>query len=103
MARVWPDDVSRIPFWVYTDPDIYRLEQERIFRGPAWSYVALACEIPEPGDFVRTCVGETPVVVVRDKGGEVRVVVNRCAHRGAQFCREPHGNTSTFECPYHQW
>ena len=103
MARVWPDDVSRIPFWVYTDPDLYRLEQERIFRGPAWSYVALGCEIPRPGDFVRTSVGETPVVVVRDKGGAVRVLVNRCAHRGAQLCREPHGSTTTFECPYHQW
>lgn len=103
-ARRWPaEGVSRIPFWLYTDPAIYALEQERIFRGPSWSYVALACEIPESGDFVRTAVGETPVVVVRDKGGELRVVVNRCAHRGAQLCREPHGNTTTFECPYHQW
>jgi salicylate 5-hydroxylase large subunit len=100
----WPDEgVSRIPYWVYTDPEIYRREQERIFRGPSWSYVALACEIPEPGDFTRTSVGETPVVVVRDKGGDIRVVVNRCAHRGAMFCRDPHGNTTTFECPYHQW
>ena len=103
-ARRWPDDgVSRIPYWVYTDPDIYRREQERIFRGPSWSYVALACEIPQPGDFLRTSVGETPVVVVRDRCGEVRVVVNRCAHRGAMFCREPHGNAAKFQCPYHQW
>ncbi len=102
--RHWPDEgVSRIPYWVYADCDVYRLEQERIFRGPSWSYVALGCEIPEAGDFIRTSVGETPVVVVRDKGGGIRVVVNRCAHRGAQFCREPHGNTTTFECPYHQW
>ena len=100
----WPDEgVSRIPYWVYTDPEIYRLEQERIFHGASWSYVALACEIPEPGDFTRTSVGETPVVVVRDKGGAINVVVNRCAHRGAMFCREPHGNTLKFECPYHQW
>jgi len=102
--RRWPDaGVSRIPYWVYTDPDVYRLEQERIFQGPSWSYVALACEIPNPGDFVRTSVGETPVVVVRDRGGEVRCLVNRCAHRGAMFCREPYGNTPKFQCPYHQW
>ena len=100
----WPAaGVSRIPYWVYTDRDVYERELERIFRGPSWSYVALACEIPEPGDFVRSTLGETPVVVVRDRGGDVRVVVNRCAHRGAMFCREPHGNTTKFECPYHQW
>ena len=100
----WPDaGVSRIPYWVYTDREVYEREQARIFRGPSWSYVALACEIPNPGDFVRTSVGETPVVVVRDRGGDVRCVVNRCAHRGAMFCREPHGNTTKFECPYHQW
>ncbi len=100
----WPDEgVSRIPYWVYTDPEIYRREQERIFRGPSWCYVALACEVPGPGDFTRTSVGETPVVVVRDKQGAINVVVNRCAHRGAMFCREPHGTTTTFECPYHQW
>ena len=104
MVRRWPEEgVSRIPYWVYADPEVYRLEQERIFRGPSWSYVALSCEVPEVGDFTRTSVGETPVVVVRDKGGDIRVVVNRCAHRGAQFCREPYGKTSTFECPYHQW
>ncbi len=104
VARRWPDEgVSRIPYWVYVDPELYRLEQERIFGGPSWSYVALSCEIPDVGDFTRTWVGETPVVVVRDRGGGIRVVVNRCAHRGAQFCREPHGNTTTFECPYHQW
>jgi salicylate 5-hydroxylase large subunit len=103
-ARRWPaEGTSRIPYWVYTDPDIYALEQERIFRGPSWSYVALACEIPNVGDFVRTSVGETPVVVSRGKDGAIHVVVNRCAHRGAMFCREPHGNASTFECPYHQW
>jgi salicylate 5-hydroxylase large subunit len=103
-SRRWPDEgVSRIPYWVYTDPEIYGREQARIFRGPSWSYVALACEVPNPGDFVRTSVGETPVVVVRDRGGELRVVVNRCAHRGAMFCREPYGNTTKFECPYHQW
>lgn len=103
-GRRWPrSGVSRVPYWVYTDPEIYGLEQERIFRGRSWSYVALSCEVPEPGDFVRTSVGETPVVVVRDKTGDLHVVVNRCAHRGAQVCREPRGNRTTFECPYHQW
>jgi salicylate 5-hydroxylase large subunit len=100
----WPETgPARIPYWVYTDAEIYEREQERIFRGPSWSYVALAAEIPNAGDFVRTSVGETPVVVVRDKQDGINVVVNRCAHRGAMFCRDTHGNATTFECPYHQW
>jgi salicylate 5-hydroxylase large subunit len=102
--RPWPDGgTSRVPYWVYTDPDVYRREQERIFQGPTWNYVALAAEVPEPGDFTRTTVGEVPVVVTRDRRGELNVVVNRCAHRGLQFCVAPSGHTTTFTCPYHQW
>jgi salicylate 5-hydroxylase large subunit len=104
VTRRWPSEgSSRVPYWVYSDPEVYQREQERIFRGPSWSYVGLAAEVPEPGDFRRTHVGETPVVVVRDRRGRVNVVVNRCAHRGVQFCREPSGNATKFECPYHQW
>ena len=45
-ARRWPDaGASRIPNWVYSDPDLYALEQERIFEGPNWSYVCLEAEI----------------------------------------------------------
>jgi len=43
------------------------------------------------------------VIMVRDEAGAVHVVENRCAHRGAAFCRERHGNLKRFVCPYHQW
>jgi anthranilate 1,2-dioxygenase large subunit len=56
-------DGSRIPYRVYNSPEIYRLEQERIFRGPVWSFVALEAEIPNPCDYKGTSVGDTPVVV----------------------------------------
>jgi salicylate 5-hydroxylase large subunit len=100
----WPTEgVSRIPFWVYTDPEIYAREQERIFCGKAWAYVALEAEIPTAGDFKRSTIGDTPVVVVRDETGRVNVVENRCAHRGVQFCQPHLGHVSEFMCPYHQW
>ncbi len=94
---------TRIPYDIYTDPDVYRREQERIFCGPTWNYVALAAEIPAPGDFKLTEIGEKPVVVARDRDGSIRVLENRCAHRGVQFCRQPYGNAKTFQCPYHLW
>jgi salicylate 5-hydroxylase large subunit len=94
---------TRIPYDIYTDPEIYRREQERIFRGPTWNYVALGAEIPNPGDYKLTEIGDAPVVVVRDRDGAIRVLENRCAHRGVQLCRQPHGNAKTFQCPYHLW
>lgn len=104
LRRRWPEEgLVRVPYWVYSDPEIYAEEQERIFRGPAWSYVALECEIAKPGDFKRTHIGDRPIVVTRDKDGEVHAFVNRCAHRGVQFCREQRGNAKEFVCPYHQW
>ena len=100
---VWPGDLTQIPDWVYTDENVYRREIERIFHGPTWNYVALEAEIPNLGDFIRSNVGPTTVVVARTKDGAISVVENRCAHRAAEFCRELTGNVNEFVCPYHQW
>ena len=51
---------------MYSSPEVYRLEQERIFRGPIWSFVAMEAEIPLPNDFKSTFVGDAPVVATRD-------------------------------------
>ena len=101
---IWPArDYSRVPYRLYHDPEIYEAEQERIFRGPAWSFLGLAAEIPNPGDFRTTWVGDTPVVVNRDSDGAVKAFVNRCAHRGALVRREISGNAERHTCLYHQW
>ncbi len=94
---------SRVPYEFYVAGDIYQREQERIFGGRAWSYVGLAAELPKPGDFKRTTVGDRPVVLARDKDGAFNVFVNKCAHRGVQFCYKAYGNQKAFQCPYHQW
>lgn len=103
-ARRWPiAGVSRIPNWVYTDPEIFAREQELIFAGPSWLFVCLEAEIPQPGDFKRSRLGTIETVAVRDAAGEVQVLVNRCAHRSAQLCSAPRGSVKEFVCPYHQW
>ncbi len=103
-GRTWPyEDTSRIPFWAYTDEEIYRKELQNIFYRNHWCYVGLEAEIPEPGDFKRTVIGERSVVMVRGAEGDIHVVENVCAHRGMRFCREKHGKTKSFVCPYHQW
>ncbi|HLH88095.1 MAG TPA: aromatic ring-hydroxylating dioxygenase subunit alpha [Xanthobacteraceae bacterium] len=101
---VWPDDdPTVIPDWVYTDEAIYAREVERIFHGPTWNYVALEAEIPNPGDFIRSHVGPTPIVVARADDGSINAFENRCMHRAAEFCRELSGTAKEFICPYHQW
>jgi salicylate 5-hydroxylase large subunit len=94
---------NRIPYDIYTDPAIYEREQERIFRGSSWNYVGLSAEVPQPGDFRLTSIGDRAVVMVRDKDGGINVFENRCAHRGVAFCFEQSGNAKSFQCPYHQW
>jgi len=100
-----PDEGTgyRVPYHVFTDPGVYAREQREIFRGLHWSYVALEAEIPNPGDFKTTFIGDIPVVVTRSKDGAVNVVENRCAHRGATVCRALRGNAPHLECVYHQW
>ncbi|MGH8811171.1 MAG: aromatic ring-hydroxylating dioxygenase subunit alpha [Advenella sp.] len=101
---IWPaDKLHTVPDWVYTSQSIYDLEMERIFHGNTWNFVALEAEIPKSGDFKRSYVGATPVVVSRAEDGSINVFENRCAHRGAEFCRKNQGNTNEFVCPYHQW
>ncbi|MBI3247392.1 MAG: Rieske 2Fe-2S domain-containing protein [Deltaproteobacteria bacterium] len=100
----WPQpETARVPYQVFVDPAIYTREQEQIFRGPVWNYVALDAELPNPGDFKATFIGDTPIVVTRDREGELHAFVNRCAHRGALVCREMRGNRNTHVCAYHQW
>ncbi len=102
---------SRVPFWAYTDAQLYQRELERIFYGAHWSYVGLLAEIPNIGDYKLTHIGERQVLMVRDRVAPkdrgtdhgIRVVENRCAHRGVRFCQNPQGNARSFVCPYHQW
>jgi anthranilate 1,2-dioxygenase large subunit/terephthalate 1,2-dioxygenase oxygenase component alpha subunit len=102
--RAWPDDgVTRVPYFVYEDAELYQEEQERIFRGPVWNYLGLEIEIPEPGDYITNHVGDTPVIVVRAEDGAIKAVVNRCAHKGSMICYQPSGHVAALTCPYHNW
>lgn len=105
MERVaWErNDYSRIPYRLFHDPHIYDLEQKRIFRGAVWNYLCLEAEIPKPGDFRTTWLGETSVLISRGMEGEVFACENRCAHRGGLVRREAGGNDTSHTCIYHRW
>ena len=104
LQQAWPaEGLTRVPYWVYQDEDLYRQEQDRIWRGPAWSYLCLEAELPEPQSFLTTFVGEMPVVVTRDSAGALHAWENRCAHRGALICMQARGKAERFVCIYHNW
>lgn len=100
----WPSNgVSQVPFRVYTDTAQYQREQERLFKGPTWTYLCLAVELPNPGDYIATTLGEVAVLVVRDSSGAINAFENRCVHRGNLLCLERRGNVKQFNCIYHGW
>lgn len=99
----WVDeDAALVDRSIFIDPDIYRLEQQRIFQ-TCWLYLGHESEIPNPGDYVTRNMSEDPVILVRGQDGKIRAFLNSCSHRGTLVCRANHGNTRVFKCPYHAW
>jgi phenylpropionate dioxygenase-like ring-hydroxylating dioxygenase large terminal subunit len=91
---------TTLPYGWYTDPEILRQEQERIFR-TAWQYVGHTGQLAQPGYFA-THLGPKPVVVTRDRDGVLRAFVNVCRHRGFALA-EGEQRRETLQCPYHAW
>ena len=87
---------------IYTDERIFQLEIDRIFSR-TWVYVGHESEVPNVGDFKTRVIGRTSVIMVRGKDAVVRLLVNRCRHRGSQVCETDSGNTKVFRCSYHGW
>jgi anthranilate 1,2-dioxygenase large subunit len=104
MRRTWPaEGVVRVPYWVYSDRELYGEEQERIFRGAAWSFLCLEAELPKPNMFRLSGLGDMPVVVTRVNDGVVHAFENRCAHRGSLLCISDSGEARNITCVYHNW
>ena len=99
----WPVGLTRVPYWVYRDPDVARDEQAQLFEGPVWSYLCLEIDIPGPGDYRTSFIGSMPVVVARTEDGTLAAFENRCAHRGALICLDDCGTVKDFHCVYHAW
>jgi anthranilate 1,2-dioxygenase large subunit len=100
----WSEDSTVIPREIFADPQIYKEEVERIFKGPTWHLVAHDAELPNAGDYKRTTIVDVPVFVVRGQDGVVRAFINACAHRGTEVVNQKRGNFGkTIRCIYHGW
>lgn len=95
-------DQGTLPVRVFNDRDLHEREMERIFAR-CWVFVGHETEIPSPGDYVLRFIGDDQFILVRDEHGTIRVLLNKCMHRGSPVCRVDKGNASHFRCPYHSW
>ena len=95
-------DAGTVSREIFVSADIYDQEQEQVFAR-AWLFVGHESQIPKPGDFFVSSMGEESVILCRDRQGEIHVFLNSCTHRGMKVCRYDEGNTPVFSCPYHGW
>lgn len=93
---------GRVHSAIYTDPAIFALELRRIF-GRSWLFIGHASEVPSQGDYRVRKMGRASVIMVRGEDGKVRVLMNRCRHRGSLVCETEAGNSKVFRCWYHGW
>ncbi|HEX7299664.1 MAG TPA: aromatic ring-hydroxylating dioxygenase subunit alpha [Solirubrobacteraceae bacterium] len=92
---------ATLPYSWYTDPEILAAERARLFAS-AWHYAGHLGLVAEPGSYFTCRAGEVPIVVVRDRSGELRALVNVCRHRGAEVVSGA-GPCTTLQCHYHAW
>jgi len=98
----YTDAMLRVPAADYLDPDLFAREVEAVFRRSP-IMVALACDIPEPGDFTTLDIADRPIVVMRGEDGVARTFLNACRHRGAAITSDCFGHGRRLTCPYHSW
>ncbi len=102
ISEIIDADQGRVDRSIFIDPHIYEEESKKVFAR-CWLYLCHDSQIPNPGDFCTAYMGEDPVVVWRDKDGNINAFLNICRHRGNRLCRADSGNASGFTCAYHGW
>jgi phenylpropionate dioxygenase-like ring-hydroxylating dioxygenase large terminal subunit len=99
-ALVRPHQVHRD---LYLSPRIFELEQQCLWP-VSWLFVGHDSQVPRPGDYIATDLAGQPVLMLRQGDGSIRVLHNRCAHKGAPLCSAASGHAERYlRCPYHGW
>jgi benzoate/toluate 1,2-dioxygenase subunit alpha len=88
---------------VYINPELFDLEMERLWQS-AWTYVGHDSQVPNAGDYYTTNIARQPLLMLRGSDGTVRVLLNRCAHKGSKIVGANSGNCGKLlRCSYHGW
>lgn len=95
-------EANGLPNAHYTDPAVHAEESRALLIGQ-WAGLAVAADVPEPGDAVPITFLDIPLLLIRDRDGIVRVFQNICRHRGMILVEEPRKIEGAIRCPYHSW
>lgn len=95
------ESTLRIDTGRYLDLERHEQEKQLLFREYP-QLVGLSCDLPGPNDYFALEVADVPVLVTRNKAGELRAFLNVCRHRGARVM-QGRGSARSFVCPYHAW
>lgn len=91
-----------LPQALYADQRAFDFDLAAIY-GRSWLMAGLECELPQAGSHLALQIGPWPVLILRDRAGEIRAFHNSCRHRGSILCQPGHGNAPKLVCPYHRW
>ena len=103
LAAVLPDENRSvgIPPACYADAGLLVLEQRAVFEH-GWLALGRTDRWPATGDYSALEIGGVPLIVVRNKSGELKAFANSCRHRGSQILTGD-GNCKKIKCPFHWW
>ncbi|GAC1413407.1 MAG: glycine-betaine demethylase subunit GbcA [Novosphingobium sp.] len=91
-----------LPQGLYLDSRAFEFDMTAIF-GQSWLMAGFECELPKPGSYLALTVGKWPVLITRNRDGEIKAFHNSCRHRGSLICQDGHGSSARLVCPYHRW
>jgi glycine betaine catabolism A len=91
-----------LPQGLYTEPNTFDFDMAAIY-GQSWLMAGIECELPKTGSYLSMMIGQWPVILTRDKSGEIRAFHNSCRHRGSMICAVGSGTSPKLVCPYHRW
>ena len=98
-----PQASYTLPSYLYTDPEVYEIEKEKIFYR-SWQYVAHKSSFENPGDYVTVKICDQNLFVMKGGDGELRAFYNVCQHRAHELLPAGSGNVKrVIVCPYHAW
>ncbi len=86
----------------YTDADYLKKEFQNVWH-KVWNIGGVSYQMPEPGDYLTTELGQDSIIMVRQPDRSVKAFFNSCPHRGTMITQAPEGHAKKFQCPYHGW
>lgn len=102
----WLTDQGRpahgLPSHAYTDERFWKAECDTVLA-ENWVCVGFAHGLSEVGDATPVTVAGQPVLLVRNRRGEIAAFHNVCRHRCLTLVDQPKNVGKLIRCPYHAW